>query len=172
MDNKFMEIKPEQITDNTFKLIGSDWMLITSGSKDSYNTMTASWGGLGIMWGKNICFCVIRPGRHTFSFIEKLDTFSLSFFDESYRGALKFCGAHSGRDFDKAAETGLTPVEGDNGVVYFNEARLVLECKKLYYQDIDPKNFIDIGIEKNYPKKDYHRMYIGEIVKCLRARDL
>jgi flavin reductase (DIM6/NTAB) family NADH-FMN oxidoreductase RutF len=167
MDKSLIEIKPELITDNTFKLIGSDWMLITAGTPASFNTMTASWGGFGFLWGKNICFCVIRPGRYTFDFIEKADMFTLSFFDDKYRNALQFCGSHSGRDVDKAAMTGLSPVESDKGTVYFNEAGMVLDCRKLYFQDIDPRNFIDSSLDKNYPKKDYHRMYIGEIVKCL-----
>lgn len=168
MNKSFMEIKPEQITDNTFKLVGSDWMLITAGTLESYNTMTASWGGFGILWNKNICFCVVRPTRYTYNFIDKSNTFSLSFFDDKYREALQFCGSHSGKDVDKAASTGLTPVAGNNGTVYFNEARLVMECKKLYFQDISPKNFMDINLDKNYPHKDYHRMYIGEIISCLQ----
>ncbi len=170
MAERFVEIKPEQISDNTFKLIGSDWMLITAGTLDSYNTMTASWGGFGVLWNKNICFCVVRPNRYTYGFMEKADTFTLSFFDNSYRNALVFCGSHSGRDVDKAAKTGLTPVEAGNGSVYFNEARLVIECRKLYFQDINPANFIDPDIDKNYPQKDYHRMYVGEIVRCLQKK--
>mgnify|MGYP000853798551 FL=1 len=169
MEKKFIEIKPEEINDNAFKAIGSDWMLVTAGDIDSYNTMTASWGGLGVLWGKNIAFCVIRPTRHTRKFIDNSDIFTLSFFDESYRKALSFCGSHSGRDYDKAAETGLTPAKSKEGSVFFNEARLVLECRKLYYQDIDPAGFTDPTIDiKNYPKKDYHRMYIGEITNCFR----
>lgn len=170
MSEKFVEIKPDQITDNTFKLIGLDWMLITAGTLDSYNTMTASWGGFGVLWNKNICFCVVRPNRYTYGFMEKADTFTLSFFDNNYRNALIFCGSHSGRDVDKAAETGLTPVETGNGSVYFNEARLVIECRKLYFQDINPANFIDPDIDKNYPQKDYHRMYVGEVVRCLQKK--
>ncbi|MDP4094851.1 MAG: flavin reductase family protein [Bacillota bacterium] len=164
--NGFVEIKPEQITDNVFKLVGKDWMLITSGNKKKYNTMTASWGGFGVIWGKMACFCTIRPNRYTYEFVEKNDSFTLTFFDEKYRNALNFCGTKSGRDVDKAAETGLTPVESDNGSVYFDEARLVIECKKIYYQDLIPGNFLDLDIEKLYPQKDYHRMYIGEITKC------
>ncbi|HHW47161.1 MAG TPA: flavin reductase family protein [Clostridiaceae bacterium] len=170
MTREFVEIKPEQITDNTFKLIGSDWMLITAGTLDAYNTMTASWGGLGVLWNKNVCFCFVRPTRYTYGFMEKADTFTLSFFDEDYRDALRFCGSHSGRDVDKAAKTGLTPAQSGNGSVYFNEARMVIECRKLYFQDIDPANFLDPGIEKNYSQKDYHRMYIGEIVRCLQKK--
>lgn len=163
---EFKEIKPEQIRDNVFSLIGSDWMLITSGTLESYNFMTASWGGFGVLWGKKICFCVIRPHRYTYSFMEKSSFFTLSFFDEKYRSVLNFCGTKSGRNVNKAKATGLTLIKGTLDDVYFAEARLVLECKKNYFQDIDPNNFIDATIDENYPKKDYHRMYIGEIIKC------
>ena len=138
MERTFVQIKPEEIKDNPFKAIGSDWMLITAGSINSYNTMTASWGGMGVFWNKNIAFCVIRESRYTRKFIDNSDIFTLSFFDENYRDALRFCGAHSGRDCDKALETGLTAIESKNGSVFFKEARLVLECRKLYYHDITP----------------------------------
>jgi flavin reductase (DIM6/NTAB) family NADH-FMN oxidoreductase RutF len=109
---KFRETKPELLTDNPFKLIGTDWTLITAGAPRSFNTMTASWGGLGVLWDKKVCFCFIRPTRHTYSFVEKAASFTLSFFDEQHRKALTFCGTHSGRDTDKIAATGLTPVQG------------------------------------------------------------
>jgi flavin reductase (DIM6/NTAB) family NADH-FMN oxidoreductase RutF len=141
----------------------------SSAVKDSYNTMTASWGGFGVLWNKNTCFIVVRPSRYTYEFLEKNNTFTLSFFDQSYRSALSFCGSHSGRDCNKAAETGLTAIESRTGSVFFNEARLVIECRKLYYQDINPSNFIDSEIDtKNYPLKDYHRMYVGEVLTCLK----
>jgi flavin reductase (DIM6/NTAB) family NADH-FMN oxidoreductase RutF len=129
--------------------------------------MTASWGGFGVVWGKNICWIVIRPHRHTYGFVEKAGYFSLSFFNEKYRDALNFCGSNSGKNVDKVKGTGLTPVETGSGNVYFSEARLVIECRKLYFTDIDPSHFIDPAIESNYPAKDYHRMFIGEIVQCL-----
>jgi len=163
----FTEIVPEQLGESAFKLIGSDWMLITAGGIDSFNTMTASWGGLGVIWGKNVCYCVIRPGRHTYEFMENGDAFTLSFFEEKYRRALTYCGSKSGRDVDKVKETGLTPMRSESGSVYFEEARLVLECRKMYFQDIDPANFLDPTIAENYPERDYHRVYIGEILKCM-----
>jgi Conserved protein/domain typically associated with flavoprotein oxygenases, DIM6/NTAB family len=166
MTDNFKNIKPEQITDNTFKLIGTDWTLITAGTKEKFNTMTASWGGLGILWGKKVAFCVIRPQRYTYEFIENSNTFTMSFFTEDYRAALNLCGKKSGRDIEKAAEAGITPVELEQGGISFSEARLVLECRKLYYHDIDPEHFIDTDLDKNYPNKDYHRMYVGEIVNC------
>jgi flavin reductase (DIM6/NTAB) family NADH-FMN oxidoreductase RutF len=162
----FKTITPEQLTDNSFKLIGKDWMLITGGTPDKFNTMTASWGGLGVLWERKVAFCFIRPTRYTFEFVEKSEHFTLSFFEERYRKAMTFIGTHSGRDRDKIKETGLTPVK-ESGLVYFNEARLVLACRKLYFQDISPDRFLDPKINEMYPQKDYHRMYVGEIVKCL-----
>ncbi|OPX95209.1 MAG: Flavoredoxin [Syntrophorhabdus sp. PtaB.Bin006] len=160
------EISPEVIMDNTFKLIGKDWMLVTAGTDVSFNMMTAAWGGLGVLWDKKICFCVIRPTRYTYAFMEKSEDFTLSFFEEQYRDALTYCGTKSGKDVDKIAQTGLTPVF-DNGIIYFGEARLVMVCRKIYTQDIVPDNFLDPEMDKFYPKKDYHRMYVGEIRRCL-----
>ncbi|MHB8108879.1 MAG: flavin reductase family protein [Syntrophorhabdaceae bacterium] len=169
MESVFVEMKSEDIGHNPFKLIGSDWMLITAGTKESFNTMTGAWGGLGIMWDKRIAICVIRPNRYTFEFMEKSKYFSLSFFDEEYRDALTYCGTTSGRDVNKIAETGLTPIFGED-TIYFAQARLVIECSKIYYQDIDPVNFLAPEIDGFYPKKDYHRLYIGEIMRCLSRR--
>jgi len=161
-------IKCDDIRDNPFHLIGSVWMLVTAGAMKSFNTMTASWGGLGVLWNKQVCYVFIRPTRYTYEFMERDGSFSLSFFEEDQREALNFCGSHSGRDVDKIKQTGLTPVQDPSGAVYFNEARLVLICKKMYYQDINPSNFIDTMIDKNYPDKDYHRMYVGEIIAAYR----
>jgi flavin reductase (DIM6/NTAB) family NADH-FMN oxidoreductase RutF len=161
-----ISIDPRTIPDNAFKLIADDWMLITGGTKDSFNTMTASWGALGELWHKKVCFCFVRPTRHTFSFMEKSETYTLSFFTEEHRAMLSFCGKVSGRDIDKVKQTGLTPVVTETGAVYFAQARLVLECRKIYCDDIDPKLFLAPEIHDAYPKKDYHRMYIGEILNC------
>ena len=163
----FFEIEPERLNENVFSLLGSEWMLITAGSIESFNTMTASWGGMGVLWHRNVCYIVVRPQRHTYSYLENNAYFTLSFFHEKYRDVLKFCGARSGRDVHKASETGITPVATSRGAVFFTEARLVIECKKIYYQDIDPKNFIDSTIADNYPDQDYHRMYVGEIVSMM-----
>jgi len=165
--NNFNEINPENLADNPFKLIGKDWMLITAGTKESFNTMTGAWGGLGVLWYKNICFCVIRPNRYTYEFMEKCSTYTLSFLEEQYRDILTYCGTKSGRDFNKVTEAGLTPVF-DKDSIYFAEARLVLICKKIYFQDMIPAHFLDHAIDEFYPLKDYHRMYVGEIVSCLK----
>lgn len=154
------------ITDNPFSLIGDDWMLITSGTMESHNMMTASWGGLGILWHKPVSFIFVRPTRHTYNFTEENDVYTLNFLEEKYRDVLKFCGSRSGRDVNKTAETGLTPVESGNGCVYFAESRLVIECRKIYHQDIDPARFLSPDIDKLY-NNDYHRMYVGEVIQCL-----
>lgn len=163
----FKEILPESLTQNPFKLIGEEWMLITAGNLDSFNMMTASWGGLGVLWNKNVAICFVRPTRFTYGLLEKSDSFTLTFFDEKYKNVLDYCGNTSGRNVNKISVTGLTPVKGVLDDVYYEEARLVLECKKIYFNDLNPDNFLDKSIHKNYPVKDYHRMYIGEIHKCL-----
>lgn len=167
MKSEFKTIDVTKLDESAFRLMGSDWMLITAGNPQSFNTMTASWGGLGVIWNKNVCYCVIRPQRYTYQFVEKSDCFTLSFFGEEYRDALNFCGSNSGRDVDKVAKTGLTPVAADSGTVYFKEARIVLECRKIYYQDLNPDNFLVPEIHECYSDGDYHRMYIGEVLSCL-----
>jgi flavin reductase (DIM6/NTAB) family NADH-FMN oxidoreductase RutF len=167
-NESFINISPTLITDNPFQLIDKEWMLITAGKPESFNTMTASWGGFGILWNKPVVFCFVRPVRYTYQFMEESDFFTATFFDRKYRKALNFCGANSGRDIDKMAATGLTPLASAHGSVYFEQARLVLECRKLYFSDIDPEHFSDPAINNNYPFADYHRMYIGEILNCMQ----
>ncbi len=163
----FKEIKPDQVKDNPFQLIGSDWMLVTAGNLKSFNMMTASWGGMGELWDRDVCFVFIRPTRYTFQLMEKSERFTLSVFEEKFRDVLTFCGSRSGKTVNKAKETGVTPVETPSGAVYFAEARLVFECRKIYFQDIQPQHFLDPAIDHLYASKDYHRMYIGEIEKVL-----
>ncbi len=166
MNHGFKQIEPEQIGDNVFQLIGKDWMLIAAGPNERHNMMTASWGGLGVLWNRPVCFCFIRPQRYTREFVEANDAFSLTFYGPEHRKALNFCGSKSGRDVDKAKETGLTPIELTPGITSFAEARIVLECKKIHFEDIHPANFVDPTVDENYPTKDYHRMYVGQITAC------
>lgn len=163
----FRSVDVKNLKIDPFEYVGSKWMLITAGNGEGFNTMTASWGTLGVLWNKSVSQCFIRPSRYTYEFIERDDTYTLCFFDEKYRAALSLCGAKSGRDVDKVKETGLTPVVHPSGAVYFKEAELVLVCRKLYHEDIDPANFKTSEIEKNYPQNDYHRMYTGEIIEAL-----
>lgn len=164
MNFKEIDIAKEQL--NPFEKIGKDWFLVTAGTPESFNTMTASWGFMGVMWNKNCVITAIRPQRYTKEFIDKSEYFTFSFFGEEQRNALKFCGSHSGRDCDKMKETGLTPVEVD-GQVAFEEAKLVLVCKKLYVQEMTADCFAEKDLVfANYGAGDFHTAYYGEIVKA------
>lgn len=165
--HKFIEIAPEEIAGNVFQMIGREWMLITAGKPGSFNTMTASWGGLGCMWNASTAAAVVRPSRHTYGFMEEETHFTLSFLGSGFRRALQLCGTLSGRDTDKVAEAGLTPLF-DAPAPYFAEAGLVLVCRKLYTADVDPARFLDPTIATHYKDGDYHRLYLGEIIKVLQ----
>jgi len=160
-------IAPKDLQENPFRLIGETWTLVTAGDIDNWNTLTASWGGFGILWNRPVSFIFIRPTRHTFQFLESSAYFTLSFFDESWRPALKHIGTVSGRDHDKAAETGLKPEEFDHGSVAFEQARLVIVHRKIHAQGIDPASFVDLALEGNYTSGDYHKLFVGEIEKIL-----
>lgn len=173
---EFKKISPFELANNPLQLIGKDWMLVSSanalgevGGKD-YNTMTASWGGVGVLWNKPVAFVFIRPQRHTFGFAEENDRMTLSFFGEEYRAALSFCGKESGREYDKAKECGLTPMfdESENGrAVWFDEAKLVIKTKKLYADWLKEDAFTDIAPLANYKAGDFHKMYVCEIEEVL-----
>lgn len=161
------QIEINEFSENPFKLIGSDWMLITAKKGEKTNMMTASWGGVGILWNKPVATIYVRPQRYTKEFIDNEEYFSLCVLPEEYRQILNYCGTKSGRDEDKIAETKLTVDESEKAPI-FKESRLVLICKKLYAQDLTEQSFIDKSlVEKNYQAKDFHTMYIAEIEKIL-----
>ena len=169
----FHEICAKDFENSVFHTIAKEWMLITAekqmDGKPIANTMTASWGGAGVVWGKSAVTCYIRPQRYTKEFIDKEELFSVSFLKDGHRDALKLCGSVSGRDHDKIKETGLTPVFID-GVPAFEEADTILICRKMYRTSMNPADFIDKDADsKFYPEKDYHDMYIAEIVKAVVA---
>lgn len=160
----FKEISPKEIQGNLIKMIADEWMLITAGNQEKYNMMTASWGFAGEIWGNDSVVALIRPQRYTMEFVENSDYFTLSFYGDE-KAIHKVCGSKSGRDVDKTALTGLTPVFSDN-TVYFDEARLVLICKKQYVGKLEAESFIDKEPLKWY-NDDFHYMIIGKIEKVL-----
>ena len=162
----FREISVEELKDNPFTLINKDWMLITAGNEEKHNTMTASWGGVGELWGRYVSTIYIRPQRYTLEFVEREDYYSLCFFGPDCRQALNLCGSKSGREIDKDAATGLTPCF-DEAAPYYEQARLVFLCRKLYRQDLEEGCFLDKGLLEKWYDNDLHRMFIGEIVKVL-----
>ncbi len=163
----FKKIDPKKISDNAVQMIGHDWMLLSAGKKDDFNMMTASWGTMGFLWNEPVIFTFVRPQRHTFNFTEKDDYFTISIFEEKDRDILQFCGTKSGKDCDKIKETGLIPLETELGNIYYEQARLVIECQKVYADYLKEDAFIDSSIYKQYyPEKDYHKMYVGKIINA------
>lgn len=168
--NNFKEMKPENLNESVFRIMGNEWMLITGEKEGRVNTMTAAWGGFGVMWNKNVAYTVIRPQRYTKEFVDSADTFSLCFFDKQYKKELGYLGSVSGRDEDKILKSGLSVIYIDS-TPCFQEARLVVICKKLYAQYFDPELFLAEGLDgENYPNKDYHMLYISQ-VQNLYCRD-
>ena len=162
----FQELDPKELQGNVFSLFDDRWTLITAGTQDHCNTMTASWGGLGVLWNKNVATIYVRPQRYTFEFLENTSHFTLSFFGEEWRKELAYCGTASGRDEDKFAHCGFHVAMAGEEAPYIQEADLVLVCRKLYWNDLDPAHMDQCGLDC-YPEQDYHRMYIGEITKVL-----
>lgn len=165
--NTFKEIQTSEFPLNPFEL-KTKWMLITAVKNGKVNTMVASWGGFGIMWNKNAVFVLIRPHRYTKEFVDAAESFSLSFFDKSYQSKLSYLGKTSGRDEDKIKKAEMT-IAYDNSIPYFEEAELVIEVKKLYAQPMQEDCYIQAEdiIEKCYPNRDFHQLYIAEISKIL-----
>ena len=167
------QIKPEELKDNPFKLIGKDWMLITAEKEGRTNMMTASWGGLGVLWGKDVATVYIRESRFTKTFVDDGDFFTLCVLSEEYRKQLAYLGKASGRNEDKVAGSGLTVEHTDSSagsVPYFKESRLVLVCKKLYAQKMDAACFTKYGKDipaQMYSDNDWHTIYVAEIEKVL-----
>ena len=161
------KIDPRQLDKNVFSMIGDQWMLITAGTVEKCNTMTASWGGLGGIWGAPAATCYIRPQRYTKEFVDREEYFTLAFFGEEHRKALQLCGSKSGRDVDKIKECGFTVKAAACGAPYFEQAELVLVCRKRFAQPMDPGRMPQEIKDRWYPQKDYHTLYIGEIVEVL-----
>jgi len=162
-----IQIKPYHFMPKINQLWANEWLLLTSGdfAAGHYNTMTVGWGSLGVMWGKPFAQVVVRHSRYTYEFMNQYDSFTLTAFPSKYKKALKLLGSKSGRDSDKIAESGLTPIKAQVvAAPSFAEATLSIECKKTYWQDMEPANFLDPEINTHYPNHDYHCIYFGDVV--------
>ena len=154
-----------------FELFDSRWGLLTAGTADDFNSMTISWDALGTVWGvpgqrRSLATVYVKPIRHTFGYLERNELFTVSFLPEEYRGALVLMGEKSGRDCDKVAESGLTPVELAPGAMAYAEADLVLVCRKLYQQEMQLELMPPDIAEELYlhPGEPAHHMFIGDII--------
>mgnify|MGYP004514894697 CR=1 FL=1 len=162
------KIEVKDLDVNFFSLLNQRWGLLTAADGEGCNPMTVSWGGVGMLWNLPVATVYVRPQRYTHGLMEHEKYFSLSFMPEDRHDVVALCGAKSGLDSNKVKECRLT-VCSDQPAPYFAEAELTLICRKLYAQDFDPACFVDKALDgKNYPGKDYHRMYIGAIEAVLK----
>jgi len=159
----YRSVAPDKIPGNIVKLL-SDAMLITSGTSEQVNVMTASWGGLGRFWEKPVTFCFLNPTRYSVQTMDKGDTYTISFYTEAYRDAVMYCGSVSGRNTDKIKGSGLTPVKTPSGATAFAEAWMIFECKKIVAQPISPSAVVEKDLPEDWTKNGFHKMYIGEIL--------
>ncbi len=162
------QIPFDQLSVQAHRLWPTQWMLLTSGdfAAGQFNTMTVGWGSLGAVWGRPFAQVLVRQVRYTFEFMEQYDTFTLCAFPTRYRKGLQLLGAQSGRDGDKIAQVGLTPIASAQvATPAFDEAELVIECRKIYWDDLDPAHFLDPDIERHYSNKHYHRIYLGQVLE-------
>lgn len=167
----FAEIDYRDIRENLINVVGIDYILLTAGSPERFNTMTVGWGGFGFLWQRPVAWVYVRPQRHTFEFMEANEHFTIAWFGATQRNALNICGTLSGRDTDKVKEAGLTPITTPDGHTTFEEALLTFECRKIYYHDIHPDTMLDKSILRNYPQNDFHRVYTGQLLKTWQHRD-
>ena len=159
----FKELPLGEVSLNPFTKLDKEWGLVAAGNADGSNAMTVSWGGMGTIWNKPVVTIYIRPQRYTKQFVDANDCFTLSFFDSQYKQALSVLGTKSGRDGDKIAEVGFSPVQLD-GTTTYERADLVFVCRKLYADTIKPECFVDASVdEQNYPQRDHHTLYIAEV---------
>lgn len=163
--NGYTKIEPQEIEGNVIQTIGEEWMLVTSGDSADYNTMTASWGGAGVVWSRPVAWITIRNTRYTHEFLTANDIYTLTFFGGGQKEAMMHLGSVSGRDGDKVAQSGLTPMETPLGSVSFEEATMIVECRKIFQQALDPKSiFVDEIAAEYISSGDRHDLFFGEIV--------
>ena len=164
----FKKVEKEDLQLNPVMMFADDWPLLAAGDKENgYNTMTIAWGHIGAVWNKPAITIYVRPQRYTKEFTDRNELFTVSVLPSSYKDALTYLGKTSGRDEDKVLKVGITPVF-DRDTTYFEESELVFICRKLYQAQIKEEGFLEqFIIDEMYPEKDFHTMYIGEIVEIL-----
>lgn len=156
-----------ELTVDIFSQFDKKWALLTSGTKDKFNSMTISWGGAGTLWSKPVVTAYVRASRYTHDFMDENEYFTISFYPEDMKQILGVFGSKSGRDIDKMNYEGLTAKEAGESVT-FEEAELTLVCKKLFKQKLDEKNMPENIVKAFYEGDASHDMYIGEVVDIIK----
>jgi len=160
----YKQLSPDKIPGNIIKTLNEDWMIITAGTDEKFNMMTAGWGGMGVLYSKPVAICFINPLNYTYKFMETSDTYTFTFYTEAYRDALLYCGSNSGRDTDKVKGSGLTPITTPLGSKAFSEAWLIIECRKLVGQSLNDDTLFDDQVKAEWAGKQLPKMFIGEII--------
>ena len=160
----YKQLTPDKIPGNIIKMLNEDWMIITAGTDEKFNMMTAGWGGIGMLYSKPVAICFINPLNYTYQFMEKNDTYTFTFYTEAYRDALLYCGSNSGRNIDKVKGSGLTPITTPSGSKAFSEAWLIIECRKLVGQSLNNETLFDDKVKAEWEGKQLPKMFIGEII--------
>ena len=168
---KFKKVDKKDLQLNPVKMFANDWPLLSAVDEENgYNTMTIAWGHIGAIWNRPTITIYVRPQRYTKEFIDRNELFTVSVLPSACKDALAYLGKTSGRDEDKVAKVGITPIFTQD-TTYFKEAELVFICRKLYQAPIKEEDFLDQSvIDQMYPEKDFHTMYVGEIIEIL-AKD-
>ena len=162
---KLRAVDPKTLKPEVYQAFGTQYALLTAGDRDCCNTMTIGWCQLGRLWNQPVCTVYVRPERYTYEFTEKHDYFTVSVMPLEAKQTMAFCGSKSGRDVDKIKECGLTLCYGKEDAPFFDEAELVLVCKKIYMQDLEPNGVLeDEKILSFYGENGgWHRMYVGRV---------
>ena len=162
----FRKIETSKIKGNVFDLLRKESFLITGGSPASYNSMTAGWGGFGVLWGRDVASIYVRNTRYTYEFLEKEPYFTLSFYENPERAELmRVFGRMSGRNTDKIRESGFTPVKVPGGGVAYVQAKWILLCRRLVGVELTQDRIPQEIARKTYGgTRDFHKLYIGEIL--------
>ena len=159
------KIELSTLSFNPFLKIRDQWALLAAGREGDFNMMTVSWGGFGELWSKEVTTVYVRQSRYTMQFMDKNSHYALIFLKDGHKDALGVLGSKSGRDIDKMAGAGLTPIFTPEGVPTFEEAELTLVCRELYKDDMPKENFLDPAVyDKCYADGNIHSMFVGEIV--------
>lgn len=131
-------------------------VMVTCGAvKEEFNIITVSWTGT-ICTDPPMCYISVRPERHSYGIIRKNGEYVINLTTEELVHAADWCGVRSGRDYDKFAETRLTPVMASKvRAPMILESPVNIECRV--------KEIKELGS---------HHMFISEVVSVNAEKSL
>jgi flavin reductase (DIM6/NTAB) family NADH-FMN oxidoreductase RutF len=144
-------------------------LLVSQGKQGPPNAMAIGWGQIGVIWSKPIFTVLVRPSRYTYNLIEETKEFTVSIVPPGLKDVVLYCGQVSGRDHAKFQEKGLTAIPASHiNTPLIKECVIQYECKIVYTHDLIPAGLAASIVADYYPKGDFHRVYVGEILACHR----